>query len=181
MRATRIALACLAIAALSWISYRLSERDDPQLKAPPAPGYQAPRNAVAGYIGNMMRHRTVAACRYSLPGNQGICLIGVQAMYLMGSKITGTWTVGRFVTDGKRAIVDVEYQACLGSDCITNTNPSAGLPGSGTSFSAAFQQDLANFNYATDCVRLNGRWYVDVVSGPPLGCSPRPCPSPLPG
>jgi len=116
----------------------------------------------------MMRHRTVAACRYNLPGYQGICEVGVQAMYLMGSKITGTWTVGRAVTDGDRAIVDVEYQTCLGSDCLTNTNPNAGLPGSGTSFGTAFQQDLANFSYATDCVRLNGRWYVDVVSGPPL-------------
>ena len=74
--------------------------------------------------------------------------------------------MGHAVTDGNKAIVDVEYEACLGSDCLTNTDPNAGLPGSGTSFSTAFQQTLANFNYATDCVRWHGRWYVDVVSGP---------------
>jgi hypothetical protein len=181
MRANRIALACLAIAALAWISIRISDRGDRQLKPPPAPGYQSPASAVAGYIGNMMRHRAAAACRYSLPGYQGMCALGVQAMYLMGSKISGTWTVGHVVTDGNRAIVDVEYQACLGSDCLTNTDPDAGLPGSGTSFAADFRQTLANFNYATDCVRLNGRWYVDVVSGPPAGCSPRPCSTPQPG
>jgi hypothetical protein len=171
MRATRIALACLAIAALVWLSFRISERGDRQLQTPPAPGYQSPARAVAGYIGNMMHHRAAAACRYSLPSRQGICAVGVQAMYLTGSKITGTWTVGHVVTDGNRAIVDVEYQACLGSDCLTNTDPNAGLPGSGASFSAAFEQTLTNFNYATDCVRLNGRWYVYVVGGGPPATS----------
>jgi hypothetical protein len=164
MRATKIAIACLAIIALAWVSIRLS--GNPKLKPPPSPGYQSPANAVAGFTGDEMRHRTLAACRYSLPSDQGLCAIAVEAMFMLGSKVTGTWTVGNVVTAGNRAIVDVEYEACLGSDCVTNTNPNAGLPGSGTSFSSAFSQNLTNFNYATDCVRLHGRWYVDDVSGP---------------
>lgn len=127
-----------------------------------------------------MKHRTDAACSYSRPGYQGICAVGVQGMFLLGSKVTGTWTLGHVVTDGNRAIVDVEYNACLGSDCVTNNDPDAGLPGSGTSFSTAFRQNLANFNYATDCVRLHRRWYVDVVSGGSV-CAPHPCPSLSPG
>ncbi len=129
----------------------------------------------------MMRHHVDAACSYSLPGYRGICGMAVEGMFLLGNKVTGSWTVGHVVTDGNRAIVDVEYDACLGSDCVTNNDPNAGLPGSGTSFSTAFRQNLANFNYATDCVRLHGRWYVDVVSGPPPGCTPHPCPSLSPG
>jgi hypothetical protein len=168
MRITKIALACIAIVVLAWASIRLSNHSgNSQLKPPPAPGYQSPANAVAGFTGNLMHHRTQAACQYSLPGDQGVCAMAVEAMFLLGSKITGTWTVGHVVTAGNRAIVDVEYEACLGSDCLSNTNPNAGLPGgSGSSFSSAFRQALANFDYATDCVRVNARWYVENVAGP---------------
>jgi hypothetical protein len=180
MRAIGTVLACLAIAGLMWISVRLSDPAAPKLKPPPAQGYQSPASTVAGYIGNMMRHDAEASCRYSEPGYQGLCALAVQAMYLTGSKITGTWTVGHVVTNGNRAIVDVEYEeVCLGSTCLTNADPNAGLPGSGTSFSVAFKQNLTNYNYATDCVRWHGRWYVDIVSGP-APCSPHPCSSPLP-
>jgi hypothetical protein len=86
-------------------------------------GGRALIDAVAGFTGNMMRHRTQAACRYSLPSDQGLCAMAVEAMFLLGSKITGTWTVGHVVTAGKRALVDVEYEACLGSDCLTNNQP----------------------------------------------------------
>lgn len=167
MRGTRIALVCAAIIVLVGLSVWLPERGsgEPQLKTPPPPGYQSPASAVAGYTGNIMRHRPRAACRYSLPDYQGICAIAVEGMYLLGSKITGTWTVGHVVTAGDRAIVDVEYEACLGRYCVTNTNPNAGLPDSGTSFNNAFRQALANFDYATDCVRLQRGWYVDNVSG----------------
>jgi hypothetical protein len=164
MRATKIAVACLAIIALVWVSIRLN--GNPQLKAPPPPGYQSPANAVAGFTGNEMRHRTQAACRYSLPGDQGLCAMAVESIFVVYGNISGTWTVGHVVTAGNRAIVDVELEACQGGNCLTNTNPNAGLPGSGTSFSSAFRQALANFDYATDCVRLHGRWYVDNVSGP---------------
>jgi hypothetical protein len=164
MRATKIVIACLAIIALAWLSVRLS--GNPKLKPPPAAGYQSPANAVAGFTGNLMRHRTQAACQYSLPSYQGVCAMAVEAMFLTGKKVTGTWTVGHVSTAGNRAIVDVEMEACFGSDCLTNTNPNAGLPGSGTSFSSAFRQALTNYNNATDCVRLHGRWYVDNVSQP---------------
>jgi hypothetical protein len=175
MRGIRIAVAGAAIIVLLGISVWLSQRGAaaPQLKPPPAPGYQSPANAVAGFTGDMMRHQPQAACRYGMPGYGGICAFGVGGMYLLGSKITGTWTVGRVVTAGDRAIVDVEYEACLGSHCVTNTNPNAGLPDSGMSFSNAFRQALTSFDYATDCVRLHGSWYVDNVNGGP----PRPQPA----
>jgi hypothetical protein len=93
--------------------------------------------------------------------------MAVEAMFLLGSKITGTWTVGHVVTAGNRAIVDVAYEACLGSDCLSNTNPNAGLPGgSGSLVSNAFTKALAKFDYATDCVRVHARWYVDNVARP---------------
>jgi len=166
MRGTRIALACAAIIVLLVLSAWLVQRGsrDPQLKPPPSPGYQSPASAVAGFTGNMMRHHPEAACSYGLPGDRGICVVAVEAMYLLGSKITGTWTVGHAVTVGDRAIVDVEYEACLGSHCVTNTNPNAGLPDSSTSFIGAFRQALASFDYATDCIRLHGGWHVDNVS-----------------
>lgn len=159
-------MACAAIIVLLGLSVWLPQRGsgDQQLKPPPPPGYWSPAGAVAGFTGNMMRHHPQTACRYGLPGDRGICAAAVEGMYLLGGKITGSWTVGHVVTAGDRAIVDVEYEACLGSRCVTNTNPNAGLPDSGTSFSSAFRQALASFDYATDCVRLRGGWYVDNVS-----------------
>jgi hypothetical protein len=166
MRGTRIALACAAIIVLLGLSIWLPERGsgEPQLKPPPPPGYQSPANAVAGFTGNMMRHHPQAACHYSMPARQGICAMALEAMYLLGAKITGTWAVGHVVMAGDRAIVDVEYEACLGSDCVTNTNPDAGLPDSGASFNSAFRHALTDFDYAMDCVRLPHGWYVDNVS-----------------
>lgn len=168
-------MACAAIIVLLGLSVWLPQRGsgDPELKPPPAPGYQSPASAVAGFTANMMRHQPRAACLYGLPGYRGICAVAVEGMYLLGSKITGTWTVGHVITAGDRAIVDVEYEACLGSHCVTNTNPNAGLPDSGISFNDAFRQALASFDYATDCVRLHGGWYVDNVSS----TLPRPQPA----
>ena len=118
-------------------------------------------------MGNMFNGRINEACSYSVPAGQAFCATAMHAIDGDG-KAAGTWTVGHVATDGNRAIVDVIYEnVCLGGRCTTNNDPNAGLPGSGTSFSTAFRQIQAKFNYATDCVRLNGRWYVDVVSGSP--------------
>jgi len=89
------------------------------------------------------------------------------AQTLMGGDggFSGSWSLGNGVISGSQA--DVEYQSCLGAtDCLTNTNPNAGLPHAGFSFAAAYLRALATSDFATDCVRIRGRWYVyNVHSG----------------
>lgn len=126
----------------------------------PKPGYQSPGSAVAGFIGNLLRDRTVAACRYTAPDEQGVCTLGLE---LAGPalRISGQWALGNTAISGDRAIVDVEYDhVCSRGSYVTNSNPDAGLPGNGVSFDAAFQRAVHTLGDATDCLRIGGRWYV---------------------
>lgn len=130
-----------------------------------APGFGSPASAVSGFIGSMWSDKPTLACKYDPPGDSGACTLALSLMGAYGS-YTGTWSIGNSVVSGSQAIVDVEYyNGCLGSaDCLNNDNPNAGLPAAGQSFSAAYQRALTSSGYATDCVRLDGRWYVWNIS-----------------
>jgi hypothetical protein len=126
---------------------------------PPA-GHQSPASAMAGFIGNMLANRPVAACKYAQP-SQGPCATALAAE----GKMSGSWRIGHTAISGNRAIVDVEYaNACGFGVCINNGNPDAGLPGPGLSFDTAYEQARNAKNYAMACVRIGGAWYVDFGS-----------------
>jgi hypothetical protein len=128
----------------------------------PPPGHQAPANAMAGFIGNMLGDRPEAACRYEVPSLSGICALALAAE----GRASGGWSIGDTATSGNRAIVDVEYaNACMVGTCISNSNPAAGLPGSGLSFAAAFKQARQAQGFTLACLRVGGNWYVDTVQG----------------
>lgn len=131
----------------------------------PKPGYQSPDNAVAGFVGNLLHDRPAAACRYTAPDERAACTVGLE-LFRGAEQVSGKWALGNGATSGDRAIVDVEYdQTCENSaNCLSNSNPNAGLPGNGESFDAAFQRALSTLDYATDCTRIGGRWYVYNVS-----------------
>jgi hypothetical protein len=131
----------------------------------PRPGYQSPDSAVAGYVGNLLADHPAAACRYTEPAEQAACTTGLDLFGGLEQE-SGNWALGNGATSGDQAIVDVEYQqACVnGANCLSNSNPNAGLPGNGLSFEAAFRRALNTLDYATDCVRIDGLWYVYNVS-----------------
>jgi hypothetical protein len=128
----------------------------------PSPGYESPDNAVAGWIDNLLQNDAAAACSYNQPAVQAACTTVIQEE---GLRFTGKWGLGKTAISGNRAIVDIEYDRyCGGGTCISNSNPHAGLPGPGLSFTAAFQRALNTSDYALGCVRVGGQWYVDAVS-----------------
>jgi hypothetical protein len=135
------------------------------LPPPPAPGYESPANAVAGFTRALFSSHPSAACNYAAPSERSVCIFG----YSFGARfaeLSGLWTIGHTVVSGSRAIVDVEYQARgLNGDSFVNTDPDVGLPHAGLSFGAAYQQVFTSkyFVYATDCVLVGGRWYVHSV------------------
>lgn len=128
----------------------------------PPPGLQAPANAMAGFVGNMLANRPEAACRYAVPSQFSLCTLALTAE----GRASGGWTIGDTATAGSRAVVDVEYaNACMVGTCLSNSNPAAGMPGSGLSFGAAFKQARQAQGFTLPCVRIGGNWYVDLEEG----------------
>jgi hypothetical protein len=131
---------------------------------PPPAGHQAPANAVSGLVQHLMAGADpVTTCSYVVPGEEGNCLITVGSASGGG---TGTWRPGRSVVSGNEAIVAIELDNVCFSSCSTNVNPDAGLPRHGLSFGAAFQRTQGDGTggkvYAFGCVRIGGRWYVEL-------------------
>jgi len=137
-----------------------------QFPPPPKPGYESPANVVAGYTTGLFTKHPAAACRYTVPSERSVCGLGM-TLGARFAELTGTWTIGHMAISGGRAIVDVEYRARGTLDGISyvNTDPDAGLPNSALSFEAAYQQVFSShyFVFATDCVFIGGRWYVQVA------------------
>lgn len=135
----------------------------PPPQSPPPPGHQSPDSAVAGFVGNLLLGRTADACGYDAPSIRDLCTVALDFAFDVG-KPSGSWSIGASVTSGPRAIVAVELRnACLGTwECVSNSNPDAGLPHAGFPFSAAYQSALTGSvpGYANDCVLIDGRWYV---------------------
>jgi hypothetical protein len=138
------------------------------LAPPPKPGYESPASAVAGYTAGLFTRHPDVACRYAAPADRALCA-GIYSGFAPLTEMTGSWTIGHTATSGSLAIVDVEYHATGydGDVSMDNTDPDAGLPRAGLSFAAAYQQVFSSHyvQYATDCVLVGGRWYVDVVQG----------------
>jgi hypothetical protein len=132
----------------------------------PAPGYESPASAVAGYTAGLFTEHPAAACRYTAPSDRALCTMVVTAG-AAEARMTGSWTIGHTVTSGRLAIVDVEYRAreAAKGTSMVNTDPDAGLPHAGLSFVAAYRQVFSSESgsFATDCVLVDGRWYVDDV------------------
>jgi hypothetical protein len=132
--------------------------------AAPPPGHQAPANAVSGFVQHLMSGANpVTTCSYVDPREEGNCFSAVGGASKGG---TGTWRPGHSVVFGNEAIVAIELGNVCFSSCSTNVNPDAGLPRHGLSFGTAFQHTQgdgpAGRDYAFGCVRVGGRWYVEL-------------------
>jgi hypothetical protein len=128
----------------------------------PPPGHQAPVNAVSGLVQHLLAGgNPLTTCSYVDHDEEGNCLDTVGNDSNGGS---GTWRPGHSVVSGNEAIVAIELANVCFSSCSTNLNPNAGLPRHGQSFGAAFQraQYGTGKDYAFDCVRVDGRWYVQL-------------------
>ena len=130
--------------------------------APPA-GHQGPANAVSGFVQHLMAgSNPVTTCGYVDPREEGNCF----GAFGTSHGGTGTWRPGHSVVFGNEAIVAVELDNVCFSSCSTNVNPDAGLPRHGLPFGTAFQRTQGDGpsgrDYAFGCVRVGGRWYVEL-------------------
>jgi hypothetical protein len=131
--------------------------------SPPA-GHQAPINAVSGFLRELLAGDPMALCGYVDPNEEGNCLISLGNV----GPATGSWRVDNSVVAGGQAIVAVEFaDFCLQGQCVTATNPNAGLPHSSTPFATAFERTQDGTSAkpvigAFGCIRSHGQWYVEL-------------------
>lgn len=127
-------------------------------------GFATPQAAVTGFFQGLMQGNYYDACSYMLPGQQSLCAA------FIGSEgpVSGKWSFGSSVVDGTEALVVVVGQLCgrmNGStyQCLTNPDPTYGLPTNGESFATAYSAALSssNNNWDVPLEEVNGSWYVN--------------------
>lgn len=128
------------------------------------PGYAAPQAAVAGFYRGELTGDWDAVCSYVVPSAQSICLAGTSGQ----SAATGSISVERAVIQGIEALVGVTGNICAPSTpCAANTDPSLGMPTSGSDFAALYRAAVASgsngggaYMSPMPCTQVGGKWYV---------------------
>lgn len=140
----------------------------PPRPASAAPGYATPQQPVAGLLDGLLQGNYYNACSYVLPAQVALCNAGGA---FVGSSLlsAGTsWSFGSTVVDGNEAIVVLVGQLCglvngSANQCLTNSDPTFGLPANGESFATAYSTALNsnNDNWDVPVEEVNGSWYVN--------------------
>jgi hypothetical protein len=128
----------------------------------------SPTATVNGFIQAALANNGKAVCSYFPPADQAECNAGSSIFH----NATGSAQVDSSVTQGTEALVSVTGRICApfisgssgGSDCASNSNASAGMPGNGVSFDQAFAASQNESNTTLSPVpveELNGKWYLD--------------------
>jgi hypothetical protein len=136
--------------------------------ATPAPGLGSPGAAAHGALTVL----TAAGCRYYQPSAQAECRRLI-AEVPGGSIGTATgFRLGYVAVDGDRAIVGFTGTECLPGQhprCYTNRDPAA-IFSTAQSFATLWTESVASVNVfiysLTPCVRIGGRWYAYLPTGP---------------
>jgi hypothetical protein len=121
-----------------------------------APGHGTPQDAVDGLAQAELPGHWQLACSYFVPAQQASC----RGVHLPPPK--GHALVGGAVTSGDVALVEITGHICTeGSACLTNTDPSFGLPKGSETFKQAYDKALNSAELSPIiCMKVNGKWYV---------------------
>lgn len=160
---TRVALANAVIAALP---HGTAPAPAPPSPTSPvvSPGYGTPADAVDGFYQGELAGDWAAACSYVAPAAQALCLAGTNGQ----GAATGHVTIGTAVISGNEALVPVTGSICAPSTpCVTNSDPSLGMPPSPSQFAAYYAKAVANGTSSSTtvispmpCGQIGGKWYV---------------------
>ncbi len=168
---------------------------------PPVPGNDSPADAVDGFYQNELAGDWLAVpppfpsalhgvCSYVIPSAQDLCDAGTVGQ----GPATGRVTVGQAVVSGDEALVPVTGNICApSSPCVSNADPTTGMPLGPSEFAADYQAAVANSTGSTTVLspmpvsEVNGQWYVDFGQSedpsqeqsqpPPATTQPSPPPS----
>jgi hypothetical protein len=129
----------------------------PSPQQPIAPGHDSPQSAVAGYLTGYAKNDGKTICEYVAPTQDSIC------KFLVGDSPHSSlsrWRIGNSAVRGSKAIVAVlAHRWCIAKFCLSNDDPSKGLPKKSRNFERAFAA-TSNSLPALSLVRVADKWYV---------------------
>ena len=127
----------------------------------PSPGHSSPQAAVVGLITSIQKHNGME-CTYVVPESQAECRSTLLAVFQQ-STVTG-FALGKTTTVGNESIVSVlATKACIGGQCVSNSDPNQGQPNGSTTFAQAYKDAKDNSATATAVLeRVGASWYVVV-------------------
>jgi hypothetical protein len=127
----------------------------------------SPESTVTGLIQAVTTNNGAAFCTFVPPSELSQCQSS-EATLTGGS---GHGQVVSQVVQGNEALVAVTGQLCApylatstGSDCASNSDPTAGMPGNGVTFDQAYAAASSSGFTALSPVALeqiNGKWYIN--------------------
>lgn len=123
---------------------------------------------MAGLVNASSAGQPAAACAFVTPTEQTACpdVLAEDPLIVQGAAVR----IGNTDINGSQALVVPLGTICLSGGCLTNADPSAGLPAAGTSFADAYARGASSADDPDiDCVLVGGSWYVDLAPGLSLG------------
>jgi len=127
-----------------------------------AGGFGTPQQVVTGFVQTELAGHWSKLCSYFPPAKRSGCSMAAGGM--SGKKATGKLTVDGAVISGRRALVKVTGHVCLSgkSNCQSNSDPEAGMPGGSETFTQAYDKAVAGNAFSPlPCIKVKGRWYVN--------------------
>ena len=124
-------------------------------------GFATPQQVVTGFVQAELAGQWSKLCSYFPPAKRSGCSGAAGGM---SGKPTGKLTVDGAVVSGQRALVKVTGHVCLSgkSDCQSNSDPEAGMPGGSETFTQAYDKAVAGNAFSPlPCIKVKGRWYVN--------------------
>lgn len=128
-----------------------------------SPGHNTPQQAAAGVIHAELSGHWSQVCDYLSPNQRSSC---VSLKLSSSSTVKGKINVVGAVISGDLALVKVTGRICInGNGCVSNADPSAGMPTSSETFKQAYDNALnAGGLSPVPCIKINGKWYVNSTS-----------------
>jgi hypothetical protein len=129
------------------------------------PGHSTPEGAVKGLMEGELTNNWTQACSYIMPSTQPTC--NQAALQRELPTFTGNATVDSATISGSEALVAVTGSMCSStSGCVSNSDPSVGMPDSEVTFNQAYDQVLNTGNGSLSpvpCIEENGMWYINAT------------------
>ena len=132
-----------------------------------SPGHSNPQDAVDGFYQGELSGDWAAVCSYVDPAAQALCLAGTSGQ----AAATGHVTIGHSVISNGEALVPVTGSICAPSTpCVSNTDPSLGMPPNPAQFPTAYTNAVANGASSSTtvispmpCNQIGGKWYITLA------------------
>lgn len=134
----------------------------------PSPGTGSPAAAVVGILRAWEAQNAQDFCTYvSIPNVTEAQCVQVAPTQVFQQKVTGSFSIGRTVTQGNQALVSVTGGLQVNGTPVTSSDPSTGLPDSTHTFEQIYAQRTDPAHTQTPkpptvfpCVKQGSAWKV---------------------